>query len=96
MKSSAQRAIRTKLLAQIPLLSSPSIPAPPRAKDSDDSSAEEEEVVRKKGAKKEKGKGGKGGRKEVVEEVEEVLEEEVLTLLDVLWPKKEGLTLVKW
>lgn len=48
-----------------------------------------------------KGKEGKKGRatKEVVEVEEEEEDDgadEVLTLLDVLWPKKEGLTLIKW
>jgi PUA domain protein len=112
IKSSIQRQIRSKLLAQIPLLSAPAHPAvvEPAGEGSDDESEEEERVVstRKKGAKKEekekekeKNKGGKGGkgRREVVVEVEEDEgegEEDVLTLLDVLWPKKEGLTLVKW
>jgi len=64
---------------------------------------------RKKGAGKEKkskkeGKGGKKGRKQAdeVEEVEQkeeggnAGEEEVLTVMDTLWPKKEGCSLVKW
>ena len=67
-------------------------------------------MQRKKGAGKEKrgnkedkrgGKGGKKGRQQEVEEPEAAeegatAEEEVLTVLDTLWPKKEGLTLVKW
>ena len=64
---------------------------------------------RKKGAGKEKkskkeGKGGKKGRKqadepEEVEQKEEggnAGEEDVLTVMDTLWPKKEGCSLVKW
>ena len=49
-----------------------------------------------------KGKDAKKARKaaaeaeEVEESVEGDEEEDVLTLLDVLWPKKEGLTLIKW
>lgn len=57
-----------------------------------------------------KGRGGKkdkkGGSKasapvaapveEEVEESKAADEDEVLTLLDVLWPKKEGITLIKW
>lgn len=48
-----------------------------------------------------KGKKGRsgGGRKEVEEEVEPDFAEEgeeIVTLLDILWPKKEGLTLIKW
>ncbi|ORY89147.1 PUA-like domain-containing protein [Leucosporidium creatinivorum] len=66
---------------------------------------------RKKGAGKDKrekkedkrggGKGGKKGRQqeEVVEDQSEEQqgagEDEVLTVLDTIWPKKEGLTLVK-
>lgn len=109
IKSSVQRSIRSKLIAQIPLLSSPSLPLPVNSRNKDDSDDEsgsesEEEVIvkKKKGAAKEKkSKGGKGGGKkeEVVQQEEEVVEEdkeEVLTLLDVLWPKKEGLTLIKW
>ena len=110
IKSSIQRQIRSKLLAQIPLLSAPANPAVVEVGEngSDDDSEEEERVVstRKKGAKKEekekaasrKGAGGKGRKEvvEVVEEVEEGTDEEVLTLLDVLWPKKEGVTLIKW
>ena len=48
-------------------------------------------------AKGGKGKGGKGrGREEVEEDKVEDKDEDVLTVLDVIWPKKEGLTLVKW
>ena len=128
IKTSIQRTIRTKLLAQIPLLSAPALPVPKSAKtttiDSDDdsiNSADEEEgagpsggrefgggkkakELRKeaKGRGPGKGKDAKKARKAAaeVEEVEESgegdEEEEVLTLLDVLWPKKEGLTLIKW
>lgn len=66
---------------------------------------------RKKGAgkekksKKESGKGGKKGGRKQADEVEEPEqkeegptggEEEVLTVMDTLWPKKEGCSLVKW
>lgn len=66
---------------------------------------------RKKGAGKDKrekkedkrggGKGGKKGRQQEQEQEEQEDqaaggEDEVLTVLDTIWPKKEGLTLVKW
>lgn len=108
IKSSIQRHIRSALLAQLPFLSLPANPAP-RAKadkdDSDDSDSEDEVVVAKKdkkgGAgpgKGGKGKGGKGRGRDDVEEdkPEEGSHEDVLTVLEVIWPKKEGLTLVKW
>ena len=125
IKTSIQRTIRTKLLAQIPLLSSPALPFPKSAKstavDSDDESGAESEEdaagagrefgggkkakeLRKeaKGRGPGKGKDAKKARRaaaeaeEEVEDLPEGEEEEVLTLLDVLWPKKEGLTLIKW
>lgn len=81
----------------------------PDAADSDEELEEEDLGKRKKGAGKEKkskkeGKGGKKGRKQAdeVEEVEQkeeggnAGEEEVLTVMDTLWPKKEGCSLVKW
>ncbi|GAA5841267.1 hypothetical protein JCM5353_001483 [Sporobolomyces roseus] len=80
----------------------------PDAADSDEELEEEDLGKRKKGAGKEKkakkeGKGGKKGRKQAdeVEEVEQKEEggnagdEEILTVMDTLWPKKEGCSLVK-
>ncbi|GAA5897039.1 translation machinery-associated protein 20 [Sporobolomyces salmoneus] len=76
-----------------------------------DEEEDEDVGRRKKGAGKEKkAKGGKGGGKkgkkgQAAEEVEEPVatqeegaaggEEEVLTVMDTLWPKKEGCSLVK-
>jgi len=81
----------------------------PDAADSDEELEDEDLGKRKKGAGKEKkskkeGKGGKKGRKqadepEEVEQKEEggnAGEEDVLTVMDTLWPKKEGCSLVKW
>lgn len=108
IKSSIQRAIRAKLVAQYPLLSLPAI-QPPKPDDApvvSDSDGEEHRPVgagKKAREKKEDKRGGgrKGGKKGRVEGDEEVVTEagageEELTVLDVLWPKKEGLTLVKW
>lgn len=83
----------------------------PTVEDSDDSE-DEDLGKRKKGAGKEKkskkeAKGGKKGRKgQAAEEPEEPTqqedgagagsEEETLTVMDTLWPKKEGCSLVKW
>ncbi|GAA5990106.1 hypothetical protein JCM11641_007069 [Rhodosporidiobolus odoratus] len=109
MKSSAQRQIRAKLLEQIPLLSQPA--QPPISAASGPVVEEEDDLPKKgpgagkkdKGGKK-GGKGGKGkkGRGEDDEEQAAPTEEatptavdEELTVLDVLWPKKETLTLVK-
>ncbi|GAA5952002.1 hypothetical protein JCM3765_005164 [Sporobolomyces pararoseus] len=80
----------------------------PAVEDSDEEAEDEDLGKRKKGAGKEKkskkeGKGGKKGRKgqaaEEPEEQEESAaaggEEESLTVMDTLWPKKEGCSLVK-
>ncbi|KAK4703830.1 MFS transporter, SIT family, siderophore-iron:H+ symporter, partial [Phenoliferia sp. Uapishka_3] len=107
IKSSIQRHIRSALLAQLPFLSLPANPAPKPVRtgdDSDDSDSEAEVVLtkkEKKGAGPSKGGKGKGGGKgrgkeEAEEEkVDEGKDEGGLTVLDVIWPKKEGLTLVK-
>ncbi|GAA5935107.1 hypothetical protein JCM1841_000332 [Sporobolomyces salmonicolor] len=111
MKSSLQRQIRSKLLEQLPFLSRPAVPAPHAAGDDVSDSEPEEDLSerRKKGAGKEKkgkgggggGGGGKGGKKgrRAEEEQEQDPQDggaaEELTVLDTLWPKKEGLTLVK-
>ncbi|BGP12102.1 hypothetical protein JCM10213_005209 [Rhodosporidiobolus nylandii] len=109
MKSSAQRQIRAKLLEQLRLLSAPVdasayTPAASQAQDDEDDTPKKGPGAGKKdkGGKGKGGKGGKGGKKGREEEVEEqpVQEEqqpqdEELTVLDTLWPKKETLTLVK-
>jgi PUA domain protein len=64
---------------------------------------------KEKKSKKEAGGGGKGGKKgkkgQAAEEADEQTQanedgsagdEEVLTVMDTLWPKKEGCSLVKW
>lgn len=84
----------------------------PAIEDSDEELEDEDFGKRKKGAGKEKkskkeggGKGGKKGKKgQEREENDEVTqedganagEEDVLTVMDTLWPKKEGCSLVKW
>lgn len=109
MKSSIQRQHRAKLLSQLPYLSLPAV-APLKISHRDEEEEEEDHSQRKKdkkgggggGGGGKGGKGGKGkkGREEQVEEVvvkeEEEVGEEVLTVLDVIWPKKEQLTFVKW
>lgn len=80
LKSSSQRAIRTKLVSQYPLLSRLAPPSP------DDAPATVATPA-KKGKK-----GGKGQPEEAVEEEGE----QVVTVLDRIWPKKESLFLVKW
>lgn len=110
VKSSVQRTIRSKLLSQYALLSLPA-EAPPKPEGvavEVESEAEEHRPVgagKKAREKKEDKRAGgkKGGKKNKQEEDEPVTEpaglggaDEDLTVLDVLWPKKEGLTLVKW
>ncbi|GAA6022779.1 hypothetical protein JCM10207_000413 [Rhodosporidiobolus poonsookiae] len=93
-------------LSRPALPAAPSASSKPAADAGSDSEGEDD-GRRKKGAGKEKkgGKGAKGGKKGRKHDVEEEVQpqpgaaedagEEELTVLDVLWPKKETLTLVK-
>jgi len=110
VKSSVQRTIRAKLLAQYPLLSLPAVlpPKPEGVVVAVESDAEEHRPVgagkKAREKKEDKRAGGKKGGKKAKADEEEVAvadeaagaADEELTVLDVLWPKKEGLTLVKW
>ena len=109
LKSSVQRHIRTSLLAQYAFLSetvwrdasiSAATPNPVTVDDEDE--RVKDDVA--KGGKKKGGK-GKSGKGKVKEEKEEGGEEgegegreevTMMTVLDDVWPKKEGLGLTKW
>lgn len=112
IKSSIQRSIRIKLLIQLPLLSISALPFNNTSilnHDEEDDSIPQPKKTNKDKLDKldKKGRNTIKKSKQIDQQqqqqpIQEDLikdqegDDDELTLLDVLWPKKEGITLIKW